>query len=222
MASIDFLRSLTRTGLIPRAAAQSLLLAALAVGCGGDSSAPVASTPQGSQPAAAAKPAAPVARPQPPLTPRVRQLRTIATIPTRAKDPAAALKQLKPWLANGDRELREAAVLALWDIETEQATQLLAKAARTDSDPEIKSYAVEELVEREAPVATGTLMALLDDPDTDLREQVAEGLETLEDPVATKKLYEALETEQDEWVRDAIISALSTLDPSFDEDAYDE
>ena len=73
-----------------------------------------------------------------------------------------------------------------------------------------------------APEAYATLSVLLTDPDSDLREQAAEGLEMIEDERATKQLYSQLKTEKDEWVRDAIISALETLDPDFDEDEWEQ
>ena len=150
------------------------------------------------------------------------RLRQIAAIPSRAQNPDQALTELRPWLADKDRDAREAAVLALWDIETDSANQVLAETARKDPDPEVKSYALEELVDREAPQALDTLMGLLSDPDADIREQSAEGLETLDDPRATDTLYAALKTEKDDWVRDAIMSALETLDPDFDEDDFEE
>ena len=77
-------------------------------------------------------------------------------------------------------------------------------------------------MDREAPEAYETLTVLLSDPDSDLREQAAEGLETLDEERATKQLYAQLKTERDEWVRDAIISALESLDPDFDEDEWEE
>ena len=169
-------------------------------------------------PSTAAAPAPSVAQP----TAAQQRLREIAAIPSRAKTPDTALAELQPWLANEDRDAREAAILALWDIETRDANRALAKMARNDKDPEIKSYALEELVDREAPEAYETLTVLLSDPDSDLREQAAEGLETLDEERATKQLYAQLKTERDEWVRDAIMSALETLDPDFDEDEWEE
>ena len=173
-------------------------------------------------------PPAPPSAPAPKLAPQAAQptaaqqrLREIAAIPSRAKNPDTALAELQPWLANEDRDAREAAILALWDIETRNANRALAEMARNDKDPEIKSYALEELVDREAPEAYETLTVLLSDPDSDLREQAAEGLETLDEERATKPLYAQLKTERDEWVRDAIISALESLDPDFDEDEWE-
>ncbi len=168
-------------------------------------------------PSAAAAPAPRATQP----TAAQQRLREIAAIPSRAKTPDMALKELQPWLTDEDRDAREAAILALWDIETRNANRALADRARNDKDPEIKSYALEELVDREAPEAYETLTVLLSDPDSDLREQAAEGLETLEDERATQQLYAQLKTEKDEWVRDAIMSALETLDPDFDEDEWE-
>lgn len=168
-------------------------------------------------------PAPETAKPGPaPPTPEQEKLRSIGAIPSRAEDPDQALTELQPWLSDQDRDVREAALLALWDIETEGANKALAQVARTDSDSDIKMYAVEELLDREAPEALDALLHLLNDPDVDLREQAAEGIETLEDAKAVPELYKALEGEKDEWVRDAIISALESLDPSFDEEAYEE
>ena len=204
-----------------------LLLIFLGVACGREE-APAPTQPEPGQPSRAlappATPTPPMAtRPQPARpTPEQIKLRAIAAIPSRAKGPDEALKELQPWLAEEDRDAREAAILALWDIETDSANQELAKVARNDADPEIKSYALEELVDREAPQALDALTHLLNDPEPDLREQAAEGLETLEDTRATPQLYNALKGEKDEWVRDAIMSALDTLDPDFDEDAYEE
>ncbi len=170
-----------------------------------------------------APPSAPAPKPPKAAQPTAAQqrLREIAAIPSRAKNPDTALAELQPWLTNEDRDAREAAILALWDIETRNANRALADRARNDKDPEIKSYALEELVDREAPEAYETLTVLLSDPDSDLREQAAEGLETLDEERATKPLYAQLKTERDEWVRDAIISALESLDPDFDEDEWE-
>ncbi len=215
-------RTLRYAGLT-RACSLLLLTFFLGVACG-QQEAPPAPKPQTTAPGAAVapKPATPQA-PRPGLPTAAQQrLREIAAIPSRAKDPAAALDELQPWLANEDRDAREAAILALWDIETISANRTLAQVARNDKDPEIKSYALEELVDREAPEAYETLAALLGDPDADLREQAAEGLETLDEERATEKLYAQLKTERDEWVRDAIISALESLDPDFDEDEWEE
>lgn len=155
------------------------------------------------------------------LTPQQQRLRSIAAIPSKAKHPDQALTELRPWLNNDDRDVREAALLALWDIETESANEALAQVAARDADPDIKSYAVEELVDREASQALPALTRLLSDSDADLREQAAEGLETLDDRGASSALLKAIETEKDEWVRDAILSALSSLDPDFDEEPYE-
>jgi HEAT repeat protein len=205
-----------------------LLLIFLGVACGREE-APVPTQPEPGQPSRAlappAKPTLPMATlPQPVVgpTPEQVRLRAIAAIPSRAKGPDEALKELQPWLDEEDRDAREAAILALWDIETNSANEQLAKVARNDADPEIKSYALEELVDREAPQALDALTHLLNDPEPDLREQAAEGLEALEDTRATPQLYNALKGEKDEWVRDAIMSALENLDPDFDEDAYEE
>ncbi len=205
-----------------RACSLLLLTIFLGVACGRQE-APTAPKPQAAPDAAVAPKPAPPQAPRPGLPTAAQQrLREIAAIPSRAKDPDAALEELQPWLSNQDRDAREAAILALWDIETISANRTLAKVARNDKDPEIKSYALEELVDREAPEAYETLTALLVDPDADLREQAAEGLETLEEERATEKLYAQLKTERDEWVRDAIISALESLDPDFDEDEWEE
>ena len=193
--------------------AYSLLLLAFffGVACGRGEAPPA-------PPSTAVAPAPRAAQP----TAAQQRLREIAAIPSRAKNPDVALMELQPWLTNEDRDAREAAILALWDIETLGANRALAKTARNDKDPEIKSYALEELVDREAPEAYETLTALLSDPDSDLREQAAEGLETLDEERATKQLYAQLKTERDEWVRDAIISALESLDPDFDEDEWEQ
>ncbi|MFQ5514591.1 MAG: HEAT repeat domain-containing protein [Myxococcota bacterium] len=150
------------------------------------------------------------------------EIRKISDIPNRIEDPDRAVAELKSWLTHDEREIREAAILALWDLESGSANQALADVARQEPDPELKGYAVEELVDREAPEAVEALLAVLDDEDADLREQAAEGLEELEDKGAIPALYKRLEVEQDEWVRDAILSALDTMDPDFDEEKYEE
>ncbi len=204
-------REAMRHGRLERAYSLLLLAFFFGVACGRGEAPPVPPSP-------AAAPAPSVAQP----TAAQQRLREIAAIPSRAKNPDTALAELQPWLANEDRDAREAAILALWDIETRDANRALAKMARNDKDPEIKSYALEELVDREAPEAYETLTVLLSDPDSDLREQAAEGLETLDEERATQPLYAQLKTERDEWVRDAIISALESLDPEFDEDEWEE
>ncbi len=199
-----------------------LLVFFLATACGREEAPPEPEPTRPSAPAPAAKPAPPPKAPQAAKpTPQAQRLRAIAEIPSRAKDPDAALVELREWLFNEDRDAREAAILALWDIETANANQFLAYMAHNDKDAEIKSYALEELVDREAPQAFDTLTFLLADADSDLREQAAEGLETLDDQRATPQLYAVLKSEQDEWVRDALISALESLDPDFDEDEWE-
>lgn len=155
-------------------------------------------------------------------SPLMDEIRKISDIPNRIEDPDRAVAELKSWLTHDEREIREAAILALWDLESGSANQALADVARQEPDPELKGYAVEELVDREAPEAVEALLAVLDDEDADLREQAAEGLEELEDKGAIPALYKRLEVEQDEWVRDAILSALDTMDPDFDEEKYEE
>ena len=219
MLRTDQNRKTMRYAGLERAGTLLLLVLFLAVACGRED-APSAPQPQPTRPGAAVapQPAAEAAQP----TAAQQRLRQIAEIPSRAKDPDAALNELQPWLTDDDRDAREAAILALWDIETSNANQALAKVARNDKDPEVKSYALEELVDREAPEAYATLSVLLTHPDSDLREQAAEGLEMIEDERATEQLYSQLKTEKDEWVRDAIISALETLDPDFDEDEWEQ
>jgi HEAT repeat protein len=204
-----------------------MLVVCLGVACGGEEaaapSAPAPSPETVAEPPAQPNRASPAAAKAREMTsPILEKVRSISDIPTDVEDPQEAVKQLKPWLADENRDLREAAILALWDLETQPANQALANVAREESDPELKGYAVEELVDREAPEALEALLVVLNDSDTDLREQAAEGLEELEDPQAISGLYERLNKEEDEWVRDAIISALSTVDPDFDEDRYDE
>ena len=198
-----------------------VLVAFLLAACGGQDA------PAPSEPASAPPRAAPTPPPaQPPKavapSPNADLIEKISDIPAEVEDSAQAVSQLQTHLGNEDRDVREAVILALWDIETEEANGALAKVARTEADPELKSYAIEELIDREAPEALGALLEVLNDEDTDLREQAAEGLETLENPGAIQELYARLDKEEDEWVRDAIISALSTVDPDFDEDKYDE
>jgi HEAT repeat protein len=196
----------------------------LGVACGGeDAPAPPTGQPEAPEAAAPAapQPAAP-AEVRKPASPVLEKIKGISNIPTEVEDPEEAVKQLRPWLGDADRDIREAAILALWDLETDGANQALAEVVREEGDAELRGYAVEELVEREAPEALDVLLLVLDDTDTDLREQAAEGLETLEDPRAIPGLYKRLDQEKDEWVRDAILSALDTMDPDFDEEKYEQ
>ncbi len=198
------------------------LLSFAIAACGGESD-PTGADPQPAEAApaapASALPKAPLGA-QPASSPVLDKIRAISDIPVHVEDPHEAVAQLRPWIADGNRELREAAILALWDVDHESANEMLASVARNESDPELKGYAVEELVDREAPQALDALLHVLNDADIDLREQAAEGLESLEDPRAIPSLRARLELEEDEWVRDALLSALSSVDPDFDEDEY--
>ncbi len=197
------------------------LLSFAIAACGGEPEPTAAESQPAEAPAAPGSevPNGPL-RVQPVSSPMLDKIRVISDIPARVEDPHEAVAQLRPWVADGNRELREAAILALWDVDHESANEMLASVARDESDPELKGYAVEELVDREAPQALDALLHVLNDPDIDLREQAAEGLESLEDPRAIPGLRARLELEEDEWVRDALLSALGSVDPDFDEDQY--
>lgn len=140
----------------------------------------------------------------------------VVNIPATVEDPEEAVAKLREKLADSDPEIREAAILALWDVETETANQAMADAVRNEREAELKSYLMEELVDREAPQALETAALILSDPNPDLREQAAEALETLDRAEAVAPLRAALESEQNADVRDAIVSALEELDPTFE------
>ena len=207
----------------------SLLAATLVLGAcwgGGESSDPEeaqAGTPsEPSSPSAEMAPSGAAQKAARAAAAMALEIDEISDLPLEIEDPDEAVRQLKGWLENDDRDIREAAILALWDVDSSNANKALAWVARNEADPELKGYAVEELVDREAPEALDALLAVLEDPDTDLREQAAEGLEDLADNRAIPGLYARLEKEEDEWVRDAILSALETVDPEFDESKFGE
>ena len=100
---------------------------ALALGCG-ESSEPVdtvtATAREGAQPVRPrVRATAPVQRDTRPLEIRRKEIEEIPFVET---DEAKALAKLKPQLADPEIEVREAVVMALGAIETEEATDLLA------------------------------------------------------------------------------------------------
>ena len=124
--------------------------------------------------------------------------------------------------AHEDLDVREAAVMALSAVSGDGATEALSEHARAERDPTLKMDIVDELIDRESPASLDTLLYLLGDPDSDVRERAADGLDELGDDRAVPALHDALQGEPDEFVRDAILFALSTLDPDFDEDELEE
>jgi HEAT repeat protein len=146
----------------------------------------------------------------------------IDEIPYRESDPATAVAKLRPSLDDPDVDVREATIMALASVEGDEANQALAEQARREPDAMLKSDIVDELIDRQAPEALDTLLYLLGDADPEVRERAADGLDELGDKRATPALQNALRGESDEFVRDAIVFTLSSLDPDFDEDAYDE
>ncbi len=173
--------------------------------------------PPGSD-AETAEPATVPASPTPgPSTKTVPQpVLDVVQIPANVEDPEEALRQLEVAMASEDREIREAAILAIWEIESDRSNDVLASAAKAEKDTELRSYLMEELLDREAPQAFDTALLYLQDSTPDLREEAAEALESLENSAAAPSLLAALKSEQDEDVRDALISALEELDPSFE------
>jgi HEAT repeat protein len=145
----------------------------------------------------------------------------IEEIPYGESDPATAVSKLRPWLDDSDVDIREAAIMALASVEGDAANQALANHARREPDAMLKSDIVDELIDRQAPQALDTLLYLLGDTDAEVRERAADGLDELGDRRATAALHNALQGESDEFVRDAIVFTLSSLDPDFDEEAYD-
>ena len=150
------------------------------------------------------------------------RIQGIEEIPFGDDDPPTAVIKLQPWLADPDLDVREATVMALASIEGAEASRALAEHLRVERDSMIKVDMVDELVDREAPETLDALLFLLGDPDAEVRERAADGLDELGDARAVPGLHDALQGEPDEYVRDAILFALATLDPDFDEDAWDD
>jgi hypothetical protein len=175
--------------------------------------APAARAPQAVPP--------PAPRPTPPSANVTERLREIEEIPFKDEDPRRAVSELRPHLTDADLDVREAAVMALAEVEGEPANEALSEFVRTESDSMLKIDMVDELIDREAPQALDTLLYILADTDPEVRERAADGLDELGDPRAVPALHDALQAEQDEFVRDAILFALSSLDPDFDEEQYE-
>jgi HEAT repeat protein len=114
-----------------------------------------------------------------------------------------------------EKRLREA------EVEGDAGNRALAQHLRVEKDSMLKIDIVDELIDREAPQALDSLLFLLGDTDPEVRERSADGLDELGDPRAVAALHDALRAESDEFVRDALLFALSSLDPDFDEDEYD-
>ena len=191
----------------------------LILACGGDAPQPPDSpdAQPGDAPVDVPTPTPPPEAAAVPAPPPAEPILEVASIPSRVSDPEEAVSQLRAKLGDDDRDIREAAILALWEINTDASTQALADAAGGESEAELRSYILDELVDREATQAVQVASTLLQDADPDIREEAAEALETLEDKSAVPTLHTSLKTEQNEDVRDAIISALVELDPSFEE-----
>ena len=177
-------------------------------------------------PSTSARP--PAALPEPPPTAPEEwasleeRIQVIEEIPFGDDDGPTAVKKLQPWLDDPDLDVREATVMALASIDGEESSRALAEHLRVERDSMIKVDMVDELVDREAPETLEALLFLLGDPDAEVRERAADGLDELGDPRAIPGLHDALQGESDEYVRDAILFALATLDPDFDEDAWDD
>jgi HEAT repeat protein len=209
------------------------LLLALIVACGG--SPEPAPTPgerageeaMGTQPEGFA--VQPGARPAVAPTPQAGQAlgsveerrREIEQIPFEESDSKAAIAKLRSQLSDPELEVREAVVMALAEMESGESTEVLAQHARVERDGMLKIDMVDELIDRQAPQTLDTLLFLLGDTDSDVREAAADGLDELGDKRAIPALHDALRAESDEFVRDAILFALTSLDPDFDEDEYE-
>jgi hypothetical protein len=150
------------------------------------------------------------------------QIRVIEEIPFGDDDAPTAVEKLKPYLADPDLDVREATVMALASVDGDEASTALADHLRVERDSMIKVDMVDELVDRESPQTLDALLYLLGDPDSEVRERAADGLDELGDPRAIPGLHDALRGEPDEYVRDAILFALATLDPDFDEDSWED
>jgi HEAT repeat protein len=202
------------------------LVLALIVGCSGSpeptqtpedggpeptTQAPAATPPQ------AARARLPVPPPQAASDPAAveERRREIEMIPFEEPDSKVALEKLSRQLSDPELDVREAVVMALAELEGPDATQALAEHARVERDGMLKIDIVDELIDRQAPQTLDTLLFLLGDTDPDVREASADGLDELGDQRAIPALHDALRAEADEFVRDAILFALTSLDFSL-------
>jgi HEAT repeat protein len=187
----------------------------------------VPTEPQAEAPAAGRSPAvqpptatSPRAAPAP-LGSVQERLRTIEQIPFSGSDGKQAVSELEDHLQDPELDVREAAVMALAEVEGDAANQALARHLKVEKDSMLKIDIVDELIDREAPQALDSLLFVLADTDTEVRERAADGLDELGDARAVPALHDAFRAESDEFVRDAILFALSSLDPDFDEEEYE-
>ncbi len=200
-----------------RAVLAGLLIsfAGMPLGCGETDPAPPppAQRPAGAQPDAAPSPAAPSVPSSPPAAaPPVAPAETLAPDPqspfTRLKDPSS--------------DNRSEAIGDLADLATPAAMDAIREAVYEELDAELRIEMLEVLVEQEAPRSLDTLLYLLSDTDSEVREAAADGLDALEDDRAVPGLYSRLRGEPDPYVREAILSTLISLDPDFDEELFEE
>lgn len=122
-----------------------------------------------------------------------------------------AEEALEDALRTRDDALAEAAIEALEEVGGREAVDALGRVLETDASTDLKLRALDGLELLDEPGAADRIALGLRDDDKRVRERAAEALGLLDDPAAVRPLWDALDREQDEWVRETILDSLELL-----------
>ena len=122
-----------------------------------------------------------------------------------------AEEALEEALRERDSALAEAAIETLEEVGGREAVDALGRVLESDADTDLKLRALDGLELLDEPGAADRIALGLRADDKRVRERAAEALGLLDDPAAIRPLWDALDREQDEWVRETILDSLELL-----------
>ncbi len=171
-------------------------------------------------PPPAARPTAPPQAPSPPPAAgsggergSADRIRTLEEAAARGGPEVAGMARgaLEDALRTRDEALAEAAIEALEEIGGREALDALGQVLEADASTDLKLRALDGLELLDEPGASDRIALGLRDGDKRVRERAAEALGLLDDPAAVRPLWDALDREEDEWVRETILDSLELL-----------
>ena len=184
----------------------------------GARTAPPAMPPEAVPPPPPAEPpAAPRAGGSPPADEaqgsRADRIRTLEDAVARGDPDSAPLAEeaLEDALRIGDDALAETAIEVLEEVGGREAVDALGRVLEADASADLKLRALDGLELLDEPGAADSIAVGLRDADKRVRERAAEALGLLDDPAAVRPLWDALDREEDEWVRETILDSLELL-----------
>ncbi len=155
----------------------------------------------------------PARQPAPADRDAAERIRALEEAAARGGADVAGLAEeaLEEALRERDSALAEAAIETLEEVGGREAVDALGQVLESDASTDLKLRALDGLELLDEPGAADRIALGLRADDKRVRERAAEALGLLDDPAAIRPLWDALDREQDEWVRETILDSLELL-----------